>query len=456
VHVPLKERQIERKQPSEERIRNFDEVSFTYTPEEAVKEANRCLSCKKPLCIHGCPVEVDIPEFIEMIRRWDFYAAADSIKRRNNLPAICGRVCPQEMQCEQYCTAGKTGEAVAIGKLERFAADYGSEKPEIAPKKDKNVAVVGSGPAGLTAAGDLARMGYTVTLFEALHIPGGVLAYGIPEFRLPKKVVQYEVDYIRQLGVDIQLNTLIGKMISVDELFRIGYGAVFIATGAGLPQFLDMQGENLNGVYYANEYLTRVNLMRAYMFPDYETPIKRGKNVAVVGGGNVAIDAARSARRLGAENVHVVYRRGEGEMPARREEIEHAKEEGVKFVFLSTPIEFVGQDGWLKAVQCVRMELREPDESGRCTPLPLEGSEFAIECDVAIVAIGNNPNPLIAKNSPGIAATERGHILADIRSGSTNKKGVFAGGDIVTGAASVISAMGAGKRAAKSIDRYLS
>jgi glutamate synthase (NADPH/NADH) small chain len=454
--MPLKERQIERKQPSEERIRNFDEVSFTYTPEEAVTEAERCLTCKKPLCIHGCPVEVDIPEFIEMIRRWDFDAAADSIKRRNNLPAICGRVCPQEMQCEQYCTAGKTGEAVAIGKLERFAADYGSEKPETAPKKDKKVAIVGSGPAGLTAAGDLARMGYTVTLFEALHTPGGVLAYGIPEFRLPKKVVQYEVDYIRQLGVDIQLNTLIGKMISIDELLRMEYGAVFIATGAGLPQFLDMQGENLNGVYYANEYLTRVNLMKAYMFPDYETPIKRGKNVAVVGGGNVAMDAARSARRLGAENVSIIYRRGEGEMSARREEIEHAKEEGVKFVFLSNPTKFLGQNGWLEAVQCVRMELCEPDESGRCTPMPLEGSEFTIECDVAIVAIGNNPNPLIAKNSPDIAATDRGHILADIRSGSTNKKGVFAGGDIVTGAASVISAMGAGKRAAKAIDQYLS
>jgi len=453
--VQLKKRQVPRELPPEERIKNFAEVSFTYTPEEAVKEAERCLACKKPLCIHGCPVEVDIPEFIEMIRRWDFDAAADIIKRRNNLPAICGRVCPQETQCEKYCTASKTGEAVAIGKLERFAADYGGEKPEIARKKDKKVAVVGSGPAGLTAAGDLARMGYTVTLFEALHIPGGVLAYGIPEFRLPKKVVKYEVDYIRELGVDIQLNTLIGRMISIDELFHTGYGAVFVATGAGLPQFLDMKGENLNGVYYANEYLTRVNLMKAYMFPDYETPVKRGKNVAVIGGGNVAMDAARSALRLRAENVSVIYRRGEGEMSARREEIEHAKEEGVKFVLLSNPIEFVGQDGWLRAVKCVRMELCEPDESGRCRPIPLEDSEFTIECDVAIVAIGNNPNPLIARTSPDIAATENGHILADT-TGSTNKKGVFAGGDIVTGAASVISAMGAGKRAAKSINQYLS
>jgi len=453
--VQLKKRQIPREQLPEERIKNFDEVSFTYTPEEAVKEAERCLTCKKPLCIHGCPVEVDIPEFIEMIRRWDFDAAADIIKRRNNLPAICGRVCPQETQCEKYCTAGKTGEAVAIGRLERFAADYGSEKPETALKNKKKVAVVGSGPAGLAASGDLARMGYSVTLFEALHIPGGVLAYGIPEFRLPKKVVEHEVDYIRELGVDIQLNTLIGKMISIDELLHTGYGAVFVATGAGLPQFLDMQGENLNGVYYANEYLTRVNLMKAYMFPEYETPVKRGKNVAVIGGGNVAIDAARSAMRLRAENVSLIYRRSEGEMPARREEIEHAKEEGIKFVLLSNPTEFIGQRGRLQAVKCIRTELCEPDESGRCRPIPLEGSEFEIECDLAIVAIGNNPNPLIARISTDIAATENGHILAD-GTGSTSKKGVFAGGDIVTGAASVISAMGAGKRAAKSIDLYLS
>ena len=454
--MPLeRKRQAERKQDPERRIRNFDEVTSGFTPTQAVHEAERCLGCKKPLCIHGCPVEVKVPEFIELIRQWDFDRAADVLRRKNSLPAICGRVCPQETQCERLCTLGKKGEPVAIGKLERFAAGYGSKTSETAPQQGKKVAIVGSGPAGLTAAGELAKMGYEITLFEALHKPGGVLTYGIPEFRLPQRIVDAEVEYVRQLGVDIQLNTLVGKTISIDELFVSGFEAVFIAVGAGLPQSLKVPGENLNGVYYANEYLARVNLMRAFMFPLYDTPIKRGRNVAIIGGGNVAIDAARTALRLGATNVYVVYRRGKDEMPARREEIENAEEEGVAFQLFTNPIEFVGKNGQLSGIRCVRMRLCEPDESGGSRPQAIEGSDFAISCDVAIVAIGNSPNPLLRSATPSLAATTEGTLIANEETGSTPRKGVYAGGDIVTGAATVISAMGAGKRAARAIHQFL-
>jgi glutamate synthase (NADPH/NADH) small chain len=454
--LPLeRKRQAARKQDPERRIRNFDEVTSGFTPTQAVHEAERCLGCKKPLCIHGCPVEVNVPEFIELIQQWNFDRAADVLRRTNSLPAICGRVCPQETQCERLCTLGKKGEPVAIGKLERFAAGYGSRTSETAPRQGKKVALVGSGPAGLTAAGELAKMGYEITLFEALHKPGGVLTYGIPEFRLPQRVVDAEVGYVRQLGVDIQLNTLIGKTITIDELFGSGFEAVFIAVGAGLPQALNVPGENLNGVYYANEYLARVNLMRAFMFPQYDTPIKRGRNVAIIGGGNVAIDAARTALRLGAANVYVVYRRGKDEMPARREEIENAEEEGVAFQLYTSPIEFVGKNGRLNGIKCVRMRLCEPDASGRSRPQAIAGSDFAMSCDVAVVAIGNSPNPLLRRATLSLAATAEGTLIADEETGSTPKKGVFAGGDIVTGAATVISAMGAGKRAARSIHQFL-
>ncbi|MGZ4936228.1 MAG: NADPH-dependent glutamate synthase [Halobacteriota archaeon] len=437
------------------RVRNFDEVSLGFTPEQAVREAKRCLGCKKPLCIHGCPVEVDIPEFIELIRAWDFDAAADAIRRKNALPAICGRVCPQETQCERACTLGKRDEPVAIGKLERFAASYGNHTVREASRRGRQVAVVGSGPAGLTAAGELARGDYQVTLFEALHKPGGVLTYGIPEFRLPQRIVDVEVEYVRQLGVDIQLNVLVGKTVTISELLSSGFEAIFIAAGAGLPQALNVPGESLNGVYYANEYLARVNLMRAFMFPTYDTPIKRGRSVVVIGGGNVAMDAARTALRLGAETVQVVYRRGRNEMPARHEEIRHAEEEGITFQLRASPVAFVGSSGRLEGVQCVRMRLCEPDESGRCRPEVVPGSDFVIDCDVAVVAVGNSPNPLLAKSTPTLATTTNGALIAHDETGATSMAGVFAGGDIATGAATVISAMGAGKRAARAIHEYL-
>jgi glutamate synthase (NADPH/NADH) small chain len=440
------------------RIHNFDEVPLGYTQEEAMAEAARCLGCKNPPCVKGCPVAVDIPKFIREIRDGDFESAIHTIKQTNNLPGICGRVCPQETQCQGVCTLGKKFEPCAIGRLERFAADWerehGVELPEVGEPTGFRVAVVGSGPAGLTAAADLRRLGHAVTIFEALHEPGGVLMYGIPEFRLPKDIVRAEIESLREMGVEIEKNAVVGKVFTLDDLLQKGYDAVFVGTGAGLPQFLGVPGESLIGVYSANEFLTRVNLMRAYQFPEYDTPVRVGKRVTVVGGGNVAMDAARTALRLGAERVLVLYRRTEAEMPARREEIHHAKEEGIEFHLLVAPARFVGEDGALEAVECIRMELGAPDESGRRRPVPTAGSNFTIPIDTAVIAIGNRPHPLVPKTTPGLRVSHHGTIEAD-REGRTSLEGVFAGGDIVTGAATVISAMGAGKTAAGAIDRFL-
>ena len=457
----LKEKTKMSEQPPEERNKNFDEVALGYTEEEALQEASRCLQCKKPLCIDGCPVEINIPGFIAKIVDKDFSAAISVLKDKNNLPAICGRVCPQETQCEKVCVMGKRNEPVAIGRLERFAADWELERGVKAPQKPEGdagakVAVIGGGPAGLTAAGDLAKFGYDVTVFEAFHTPGGVLVYGIPEFRLPKDVVRQEVDYIRQLGVQIDTNTIIGKTVTLDELREEGFKAFFVATGAGLPMFMRIPGENLCGVYSANEFLTRVNLMKAYLFPDYDTPVKIGKRVAVVGGGNVAMDSARTSLRLGADEVTIVYRRSEKEMPARDEEIEHAKEEGVKFMLLTNPVEVLGdENSRVVGLRCIRMELGEPDSSGRRRPIPVPDSEFDIPVDSYIVAIGQTPNPLVPRTTPGLEVQSWGGIVTRDDSGITSLDDVWAGGDIVTGAATVISAMGAGKQAAQSIDEYL-
>lgn len=449
-------------QEQDPRVRrsNFKEVALGYTLEEAVQEAKRCLQCKKPMCVEGCPVNVRIPQFIAAIAQGEIEKAFRIIRQTNNLPAICGRVCPQETQCEQKCILGKRGEPVAIGRLERFAADYCMERG-IEDKVDikangKKVAVVGAGPAGLTAAADLAKLGYEVTIFEAFHEPGGVLIYGIPEFRLPKALVKKEIEGLKKLGVNILTNVIIGKTMTIDELFEQGYKAVFIGSGAGLPKFMGIPGENLNGVYSANEYLTRINLMKAYDFPNSHTPIKRGKKVAVVGGGNVAMDAARSALRLGADEVHIVYRRSEAEMPARLEEVHHAKEEGIIFDVLTNPVEILGENGWVKGLKCIRMELGEPDESGRRRPVPVKGSEFVTDVDTVIMAIGTSPNPLIASTTPGLAVQKWGGIIVDEETGATSKDGVYAGGDAVTGAATVILAMGAGKKAAKAIHERLS
>ena len=444
-----------------ERIRNYNEVPLGYSEELARLEASRCLQCKKPSCVEGCPVRVNIPGFIKQIQEGDFLKAVELIKETNSLPAVCGRVCPQEEQCEKVCVLAKKGDPVAIGKLERFAADYEREKEHLAvsppaEKKGKRVAIIGSGPAGLTAAGDLARMGYGVTVFEALHNPGGVLVYGIPEFRLPKAIVGYEIDGLSKLGVEIVVNRVIGSAQTVNDLLSDGFEAVFIATGAGLPLFLNVPGENLQGVYSANEYLTRANLMKAYRFPEYDTPVVRGDNIAVFGGGNVAMDSARMAKRLGGKNVYLVYRRSRTEMPARIEETHHAEEEGIIFNLLTNPVRFLGDEkGRLKGVECIRMELGEPDASGRRSPHEVKGSEFTIDIDVAIIAIGNGPNPLIPRTTPGLALTKRGNIVADEESMKTNRRGVFAGGDIVTGAATVILAMGAGRKAAIAIDAFL-
>ncbi|MFA5316729.1 MAG: NADPH-dependent glutamate synthase [Dehalococcoidales bacterium] len=454
------------RQDPEVRGRNFNEVALGYSPEQALEEANRCLVCPKKPCVEGCPVGVDIPVFIKALREGDMPEAVRALKEKNALPGICGRVCPQESQCESLCTLGKKGAPVAIGRLERFVADWGRDnKPAPGPDKasiksgpsGKKVAVVGSGPAGLTAAADLAKLGYDVTLFEALHVAGGVLMYGIPEFRLPKAIVQGEVDYVGSLGVKIELNSVVGRIYTVDELLESGFSAVFLGTGAGLPMFMNIPGENLNGIYSANEFLTRVNLMKAYRFPEYDTPVKVGQRVAVIGGGNVAMDSARCALRLGAEKVYIVYRRSEVELPARREEAENAKEEGIDFRLLTNPKRFIGDDkNNVVAMECSEMMLGEPDESGRRRPIVKEGSDFTLDVDVVIVALGTTPNPLIAQTTDGLKTTSSGTVVVtDEETGKTVKSGVWAGGDVVTGSATVISAMGAGKRAAADIDAYL-
>jgi glutamate synthase (NADPH) small chain len=449
-------------QDPRERIRNFGEVALGYLAEQAMEEARRCLKCKKPKCVEGCPVRVDIPGFIGLVAEGKFAEAAQKIKETNCLPAICGRVCPQETQCEVLCGLGKRGEPIAVGRIERFAADYERLQGQMKlPKKTaptgKKVAVVGSGPAGLTVAGDLILLGHEVTIFEAFHKPGGVLMYGIPEFRLPKEIVEQEVDYLRRLGVKIELNQVIGRSITVDELLDVeGFDAVFIGVGAGLPHFMGVPGENLGGIYSANEYLTRSNLMRAYDFPNYHTPVVRGRNVCVIGGGNVAMDSARTARRLGADNVYILYRRSRDELPARAEEIHHAEEEGIIFKLLCAPIEYLGdQRRMVNQVRCQEMELGEPDESGRRRPVPKPGVEFTLDTDLVIVAIGAGANPLLTQKTKGLALNRRGYITAD-ETGRTSREGVWAGGDIVTGSATVILAMGAGKAAAKDIHNYLS
>lgn len=443
------------------RITNFDEVALGYTADLAVAEAQRCISCRKPRCIEGCPVLIDIPVFIELVAQRDFIGAARKIKEMNSLPAICGRVCPQENQCEEVCTLSIKGESVAIGNLERFVADYERmqgqvELPEMKPPTGKRVAIVGSGPAGLSAASDLALYGHSVRIFEALQKPGGVLRYGIPEFRMPKSILDEEIDYLKKLGVEIETNAPVGRLYTIDELLEEGYDALFIGTGAGAPYFMGIPGENLLGIYSSNEFLTRINLMKAYQFPNYDTPINLGKRVAVIGGGNTAMDAARISKRMGPEKVMLVYRRSEEEMPARLAEVHHAREEEIEFHTLTNPVEFIGdEEGYVVAMRCIRMELGEPDDSGRRRPIPIEGSEFEKPVDTVIIAIGSATNKIIADTTPDLDVDERGHIIADEETGQTSKKGVFAGGDVVTGAATVILAMGAGKQAATAIDKYL-
>ena len=444
------------------RAKNFEEVALGYSKEQALAEATRCIQCPKRPCTEGCPVSVDIPEFVKALREDKMPEAVQALKRKNALPGICGRVCPQESQCEACCTLAKRGAPVAVGRLERFVADWetanpgSSEQVAVDPPSGKKVAVVGSGPASLTAAADLAKMGHKVTMYEALHVAGGVLVYGIPQFRLPKEIVQNEVEYVVSLGVELKLDSVIGKMATVDELLSDGYDAVFLGTGAGLPTFLGCPGENLCGIYSANEFLTRTNLMKAYLFPTYVTPIKVGNRVAVIGGGNVAMDSARCALRLGAQEVSIVYRRSKAEMPARHEEVENAEEEGIIFRFLTNPIQFIGNEkGSVKAMECNEMELGEPDASGRRRPVPRKGSEFTMDVDTVVVALGTTPNPLIASTTQGLKTTNHGTLVADEATGRTVKDRVWAGGDAVTGAATVISAMGAGKRAAASIDAFL-
>ena len=449
-------------QDSSERRSNFKEVNLGFTEELAKMEALRCLQCPKPVCIAGCPVEVKIKDFIILVAEGDYLGAAAKIKEDNMLPAICGRVCPQEEQCEAKCVTGKKGEPIAIGRLERFVADFerehvGLRNPEIKSRTGKKVAIIGSGPSGLSCAGDLIQMGHDVTVFEALHELGGVLVYGIPEFRLPKEIVRVEIEALKNLGVDFQTNAVIGFTDTIDELMQNGYDAVFIAVGAGLPYFLNIEGENLNGVYSSNEFLTRVNLMKAYKFPDYDTPIfsVKDKNVAVFGGGNTAMDAVRTSKRLGAKNAYIVYRRSDVEMPARKEEIHHAKDEGIEFNYLSNPKKFIGnENGWLTGVELIKMELGEPDASGRRRPVPIEGSNYVLDIDTAVIAIGNGSNPIIQQTTPELQFNKWGNIIVNEETMATSKKGVFAGGDIVTGGATVILAMGAGRKAAKAINEY--
>jgi len=449
------------KQDGLDRIHNFYEVALGYTEEQAIAEAERCLQCPNPTCIQGCPVDIDIPAFINEIKEKNFLASSAKLKEKNSLPAICGRVCPQENQCQKYCIIGKMGDPVSIGRLERFASDYERKRGVTIPPNQKSsfkgkVAIVGSGPAGLTTAAELVKLGHDVVMFESLHSAGGVLMYGIPEFRMPKEIVQAEVDYIKKLGVEVNTNYTIGKIFTIDELFAKGFDAVFVGSGAGLPRFMRIPGENLGGVYSANEFLIRVNLMKAYLFPEYDTPIRIGKKVAVIGGGNVAMDSARSALRLGAEEVYIIYRRSKEELPAREEEAENAEEEGIIFRFLTTPIKFLGDEsGWVKVIGCIKMELGEPDESGRRRPVPIEGSEFVMDVDTVVIAIGQTPNPLIQRTTEGLETTKWGTINVQEETGATTKKCVYAGGDVVSGAATVISAMGAGKRAAKGIHEYI-
>ena len=463
------------KQEPKLRAGNFDEVALGYTEDMAVIEASRCLECKTKPCIQGCPVEIDIPGFIGKIKDRNFAGAARILKDKNALPAICGRVCPQEDQCEKVCVLGKKDDPVAIGRLERFVADWEAAHPELMKREPKenpqtrarvkeilgSVAVVGSGPSGLTVAGDLARMGYRVVIFEAFHKPGGVLVYGIPEFRLPKAIVEREIEYVKSLGVEISTDYVIGRIKTIDELLRKDFDAVYIAVGAGLPSFMNIPGVNLNGVYSANEFLTRSNLMKAYRFPEYRTPLKLGRRTAVVGGGNVAMDSARTALRLGAQEVHIIYRRSRVEMPARIEEIENAGEEGVIFHFLTNPVRIIGDKRddapglWVKEMECIKMELGEPDSSGRRRPVPIPGSEFRMPMDIVIMAIGTGANPLISGTTPDLEVNKWGYIVTDPETGKTNKPGVYAGGDIVTGAATVIEAMGAGRKAARAIHEYI-
>ena len=448
------------KQKPKDRIHNFNEVALGYTEEQALVEASRCIICPNPKCVTGCPVEIDIPAFIKLIKEKKHDESTRKVKEKNSLSAICGRVCPQEDQCQKLCVMGIKGQPVSIGRLERFVADLELEKgftvSQIHDSTGKKVAIIGAGPAGLTTAADLAKLGHEVVVFEALHLAGGVLMYGIPEFRLPKKIVQAEVEYIKKLGVEIRTDAMIGRTFTIDELFKKGFDAVFIGTGAGLPQFLGILGENLGGIYSANEFLIRVNLMKSYAFPEYDTPMRVGKHVAVVGGGNVAMDAARCALRLGAEQVCIVYRRSRDEMPARQEEIYNAEEEGIICKFLAAPLRFIGDEhGWVKAMECIAMELGPPDESGRRRPVPIKGSEFIMDVDTVIVAIGRTPNPIIQKTTKGLETTRWGTIVAKDETGQTSLEGVYAGGDIVTGEATVISAMGAGKKAARAIHEYL-
>jgi glutamate synthase (NADPH/NADH) small chain len=447
------------KQDAKVRAKNFNEVALGYTEADALEEANRCLQCPKPQCISGCPVEVPIPQFIKCIREKKYAEGITVIKSKNALPAVCGRVCPQEVQCQAKCIVGKMGDPISIGRLERFLADWerdnGSQMPKKAPPTGKKIAVVGAGPAGLTAAADLVKLGHEVTMFEALHLAGGVLSYGIPEFRLPKAIVQNEVSYIEKLGVDLRLGNLVGRINTIPELMKSGYDAVFIGSGAGLPQFTGCPGENLGGIYSANEFLIRVNLMKAFAFPEYDTPIRIGKHVVVVGGGNVAMDCARSSMRLGSD-VCLLYRRSRTELPARHEEIENAEEEGLLCKFLAAPLEFYGDEkGWVKSMKCIAMELTEPDAKGRRGVKPIPGSEFTMDVDTVIIAIGQTPNPIIQRTTDGLQSDPRHGTICVDDVGKTSLDGVYAGGDVATGAATVISAMGAGKRAAKAIDEYL-